>query len=635
MSDDASTIPYDSDQIQSSETTHDAQDGTALSISIFRPESATPDDPVPVLLQRTPYGKPTQPPEGGFAAQALNQGYVVAFEDTRGRGLSDGVFQPWIHEAVDGATTIEWLADQPWATEVGMFGGSSPGQVQLLAAAEDPDGLGAIAPTFTPSDVHRSDFFQDGAMSAMTFITWSFGDSVAGHTVDRLERRGDINSDTADALHDALDDALERIPDLVTYRPLVNLPTSVLGDVDLPKRLSPTDVVPHWKGWTSRPTYNDFWQSFDPEPIYDQITIPGLHTTGWYELCQHGTVTNYTGLRRASPEPQHLVIGPWAHQNQGQEVGEVDFGPRASAAAYGRSKQLLAFFETYLRDEPTVPFTDPNDPLVETFRASVVPILDARNEDDGNSERGAKEAKDREGSNRTGSGMWVAHADWPPTDVHSERWYLSSGGNAASDLTDGTLSRNLPSKFEPADSWIHNPVNPVPTRGGPLCCRDETQEPGAFERSDLQTRDDVATYTTPVFDSPVELAGPVSLRLTATTTAPDTDFTAILTHVTDDGQAYNLCEGIRRVQYRYGRDRSVPVEPDEFFTVNIDLWNIHYEVPTGDRLRLEVASSNHPRFDPHPGTTDPWRATAEEIQPAEQSIFHELDRKSTLTVFRR
>ena len=640
MTDDQ-TVPYDPDRIRTTKATHEAPDGTALSLVLFRPDSVTDDDPAPVLLQRTPYEKPTEPPEDGFAARALAQGYVVAFEDTRGRGESDGEFLPWVYEGEDGASTVEWLSDHSWAGQVGMFGGSSPGQVQLFAAAEQPDGLGAIAPTFTPSDLHRSDFFQDGAMSAMTFLTWSLGQSIAGHTVDRLERRGAIDDEMAEMLHSCLDEALERIPDLAAHRPLVEVPESIFTDVEFPDGLAATDLVPHWEPWTSRPAYDDFWASFDPEVVYDQITVPGLHTTGWYELCQHGTVTNYAMLRDASLAPQHLVVGPWAHQNQGQAVGDVDFGPLASAAAYGRDDQLLAFFDTYLRDSPTAPFDEPTTRLVETFRASIIPNPDAEHadgvDDSTDSVHRTGIEIDRTGTriDRTGTGTWVKHTDWPPEDVRRERWYLSSSGKAASDLVDGTLSPDRPGKFEPADTFTHDPTDPVPTRGGPLCCRDETLEPGAFERSDIQARDDVVTYTTEPFDRPVELAGPVSLRLTAATTAPDTDFVATLSHVTADGRAYNLCEGIRRAQYRFGRDRSVPVTPGEPFVVEIDLWNVHYEVPSGDRLRLEIASSSHPRFDPHPGTVEPWQAEPEDLRTAAQTVFHELDRESVLSVFRR
>ena len=591
------TTPYVSE-----EYVHDADDGTTLAVRVFRPEGSGPDDPVPILLQRTPYGRPEEP-TGNFRSMAIDAGYALAFEDVRGRGESGGEFLPWVQEGADGRATIEWLADRPWTTgDVGTFGGSSPGQVQLFAAAERPEGLRAISPMFTPGDLHRADFFQDGAMSALTFITWSLDESVAGHTVDRMEDDGTLPTDVADDCRDALSDALERLPDLARHRPLVDLVDDAFADVDLPADVGPADIVPHWDAWTSRPEYDDFWRSFDPEPDYGRIEVPGLHGTGWWELCQSGTLTNFAGLRDQSSAPQHLVVGPWAHQFTDAELGDLGFGEFASLGGYGYGELQLAFFDAYVRGEG--PFVADGDRLVETFRTTVV---------DG-----------------AGGGEWTAHDDWPPRDAAAERWYLHSEGDAATDRADGVLDRRRPGKFEPVDEYTHDPTDPVPTRGGPLCCGESSPEPGPVDQRPVEERPDVCTYTTEPLSDPLELAGSVALRLTASTTAPDTDFTGKLVHVTDGGSAYNLCEGIRRVRYRHGRDRPVPVDPGEPLRVEIDMWACHHRVPAGDRLRLEVASSNHPRFDPHPGTVDPWEASTADVRTAEQTVFHELDRGSVL-----
>lgn len=591
------TEPYRTDDY-----THEAPDGTDLALTVFRPEG---EGPFPVLLQRTPYGRPESPAGLGVAAPAVDAGYAVAYEDTRGRGDSGGQFRPWVHEAEDGAATVEWLAGRPWSSgRVGMYGGSSPGQVQLFAAAEQPDGLAAIAPMFTPSDLHRADFFQDGAMSAQTYITWSLGQSVAGHTVDRFREAGRLDAETAEAAHAALEAALDDLTETIESGPLLDLPERVFADVHLPDDVSPGDLVPHWETWTSRPTYDDFWRSFDPEPDYDRIEVPGLHLTGWYELCQQGTVTNYTGLRDRSPAPQHLIVGPWAHQDTSGALGDLAFGEHAAADAYGIWERHLAFFDTYVREEPTAPFADGR--LVETLRTSV-----------------------REGE---GASEWQRHRDWPPRDAHIETWHLHSDGDAATDLAAGRLIRDGPAKFEAADAWTHDPADPVPTRGGPLCCGEV--EAGPVDQREVERRPDVCTYTTPPLAEALELAGPVRAELTVATDAPDTDVTAKLVHVTSSGPAYNLCEGIRRARYRHGRDRESPV-PDGPFSLTVDMWDAHHEIPAGDRLRLEVASSNAPRFDPHPGTTEPWRTDPSARRTAEQRLFHERDRESRLVLTRR
>jgi hypothetical protein len=575
--------------------THEAPDGTDLAIRVFRPTATEP--PLPSLLQRTPYGRPETPDGLDVAVRAVDAGYAVAYEDTRGRGDSDGAFEPWVHEATDGAATVEWLADRPWSTgRVGMYGGSSPGQVQVLAALERPAGLAAIAPMFAPSDIHRADFFQDGAMNAQATLTWSF-DAVAADTVDRLHAAGRLDDATADAAHDAVEAATADLLATATTRPLVDLPDSVFADVDLPDDVAPADIVPHWKPWLSRPTYDDFWRAFDPEPDYDRIDVPGLHVTGWYELCQSGTLATYRGLRDRSSAPQHLIVGPWTHGNTSREVGELDFGASASAETYGLWEAHLAFFDTYVRDRPRPPFDEGR--LVETFRTELA------------------------------GGGWERHGDWPPADVEREQWFLRSSGAAATE--GGRLRRDRPPKFEPPDRWTHDPTDPVPTRGGPLCCGDVAA--GPYDRRGAERRDDVCTYTTPPLSAALDLAGPVRAALTLTTDAPDTDAVATLVHVSDDG-AYALASGIRRVRYRRGRDREVPV-PDEPIHVTVDMWDVHHRVPAGDRLRLEVASSDAPRFDPHPGTARPWNAAETEVRSATQALFHELDRESTLTVTRR
>ena len=389
------------------------------------------------------------------------------------------------------------------------------------------------------------------------------------------------------------------------FRSLVD---DVLADVDLPDGVTPGDVVPHWDAWTGRPEYDDFWRSFDPEPEYGRIEVPGLHGTGWWELCQSGTLANFTGLRDRSPAPQHLVVGPWAHQFTGSELGDLDFGEDASLMGYGYGELQLAFFDAHLKGSGDE-FYPNRDRLVETFRTTVI-----------------------DGENGEGGGEWTAHDDWPPTDAATERWYLHSDGDAAADPEDGVLDRRRHAKFEPADEYTHDPTDPVPTRGGPLCCGDWSPDPGPVDQRPVEERPDVCTYTTAPLSEPLELVGSVALRLTAATTAPDTDFTGKLVHVTDGGSAYNLAEGIRRVRYRHGRDRPVPIEPGEPFRVEIDLWASHHRIPAGDRLRLEVASSNHPRFDPHPGTTDPvpWEADREDVRTAEQTVYHETDRESVL-----
>lgn len=565
--------------VRSTNIEYEAADGTTLSANVFRPTDA---DSVPALLQRTPYGAPDFP-TSPFAIAALDAGYGVVIADVRGRGQSDGKFEPWVHERSDGRETVAWVADQDWCDgSVGMFGGSSAATTQLMAAAERPAGLDAICPQFAPSDIHGSDFFQDGAMSALTLISWSFG-WIAPHTAQRLEARGDIDAATKQAIEDACFDALEEIPDLTRHRPLVSVPERVFADVDLPVTMAPGDLVPHWDRWLSHPTYDDFWASFDAEQLYDAMAVPALHVTGWHDLCQDGTVTNYLGLTDATDATQHLVVGPWAHRNQSDRVGDVDFGPRADAERYGLTQLKLDFFDAHLREG------DADLPAVETFAMS------------------------------PSGGEWVRDEEWPPADSEPTRLHLAVGDGETHHLT------AAPPRDPDHLTYEHDPTDPIQTRGGPLCCRDATSEPGMFEQPLAPDRDDVLVFETPPLEEAVTIAGRVALSVLVDSTRPETDVTAKLLHVTDDG-AYNVADGIRRTSY----DRDGQLDGPTRLTV--DCWQTHHRVPAGDRIAVQVASSNWPRFDPHPGTTDPWTADADDVTTSTQTLFTGGETQSWLSL---
>lgn len=559
---------------------YEATDGTTLSANVFRPVGS---EPVPVLLKRTPYGAPSIP-TSPLATAALDAGYGVVIADTRGRGQSQGQFEPWVHERDDGHETVAWVRDQPWCSgSIGMFGGSSAATTQLLAAAEQPEGLNAICPQFAPSDIHGSDFFQDGAMSALTLLSWSFG-WIAPHTAERLAESGHIDADTKQAVESACYDALDAIPDLAKSRPLVGLPERVFADVDLPPTMAPADLVPHWDLWLSHPDYDEFWASFDAEQLYDELDVPALHITGWHDLCQYGTMTNYLGMtEHADTTDQHLIVGPWAHRNQTDRLGDVDLGVSADSDVYELTNRQLSFFDYHLKDAKQLDSSAGTDdelslPDIETFRMSPT------------------------------GGDWEISDSWPPSNTETIRWHLSHG-----DRDTHRLTRDAPEQSA-ALSYEHDPRDPIPTRGGPLCCRDATREPGIFEQPAVPDRDDVLVFISQPLPAETTIAGPIDVSLVVDSSQPDTDFTAKLLHVTDE-TAYNICDGICRVSYNHDGELDGPTR------LKINLWHTHYTMPEGDQLALHVASSNWPRFDPHPGTTDPWMTEPGDVETAYQEVF--------------
>ena len=196
-----------------------------------------------------------------------------------------------------------------------------------------------------------------------------------------------------------------------------------------------------------------------------------------------------------------------------------------------------------------------------------------------------------------GEQRWLSAASWPPEGVRIEHWYLDSNGRANSNRGDGKLSRDLP-RESPPDEFRYDPMNPVPSRGGPLCCSgNPADQAGPADQHDVEARDDVLVYTSPELAEPMRIAGPLRATLTVMSSARDTDFVARLVHVWPDGRATNIQEGALRARYRNGIDRPSLLEPGQRVELTIDMRSIAYFVPKGHRLRLQVTSSSFPRLE--------------------------------------
>jgi hypothetical protein len=221
-----------------------------------------------------------------------------------------------------------------------------------------------------------------------------------------------------------------------------------------------------------------------------------------------------------------------------------------------------------------------------------------------------------------GDNRWRFENEWPLARTQYTRYYLHSAGAANSRHGDGTLSPATPSAEEPVDSFVYDPRNPVPTRGGGLCCYQAALPAGAFDQRDIEARSDVLVYTTPPLEHDVEVTGPVEVRLWAATSAPDTDFTAKLVDVSACGYARNLNDGIIRARYRRSTTQAEPIRPGEVYEYTIDLGPTSNMFKAGHRIRLEISSSNFPHFDRNPNTGD-TSGDSTELRPALQTIFHD------------
>jgi putative CocE/NonD family hydrolase len=227
-----------------------------------------------------------------------------------------------------------------------------------------------------------------------------------------------------------------------------------------------------------------------------------------------------------------------------------------------------------------------------------------------------------------GENTWREEDDWPLARAKNTRYFLHSGGHANSLMGDGTLSTEAP-QAEPSDHFVYNPAEPVPTRGGGLCCDNERLASGAFDQRPVEARNDVLVFTTPAFKQEFEVTGPLSLELYASSSAVDTDFTAKLVDVWPNGLAQNLTDGILRARFRNSQEKSEFMNPGEVYEFTIDLWATSNVFKAGHRLRLEVSSSNFPRFDRNLNTGEP-AAFSSRVVKASNTVLHDREHPSAL-----
>ena len=551
------------------------RDGVILYADIYRPEA---DGCYPVLLQRTPYDKSLAKVGSLDAIRGAKDGYAVVIQDVRGRYTSEGEFYTFVNESNDGYDTIESLAGEAWCTgKIGMYGGSYVGATQWLAALAKPPHLSAIAPAITSDDYYEGWTYQGGAFQLNFALSWALG--LAAFNIDNLSRvLGDLSSE-----HQCLIDSLDAFADTAHFLPLESVPA-----------FARDDIAPYYRDWVEHYQNDDYWQRWNIATAHANIDIPAYHQGGWYDIFLGGTLRNFIGMCGHAPTEntrngQRLIIGPWMHDGVlAPKPGDVDFGLGAGGAAIDIHGKLLRWFDHWLKG---VDNGVDHDPSIELFVMGV--------------------------------NQWRSETEWPLERAKFTEYYFHSEGNAATDLNSGTLTTKLPDA-EPADSFEYDPHKPVPTQGGGLCCHNAQVPFGAFDQSKVEQRDDVVVYSTPPLDDDLEVTGPIRVILYAASSAPDTDFTAKLVDVSPCGRAINLTDGIVRARYRNSTEKAELLTPDEVYRYDIDLWATSNVFLKGHRIRIEITSSNFPRFDRNPNTGKPATNPAE-FNTATQTIMHDKD----------
>ena len=560
------------------------RDGTITYVDVCRPDAA---GGFPSLLMRTPYNKSETATRSSTldVIRAAQRGYAVVIQDIRGRYESSGEFYPFINEALDGRDSVEWVSGQPWCNgKVGMFGSSYNGATQWLAASANPPHLQGIAPGVTASDYHEGWTWQGGAFELGFNLSWSIGSlTVANWT--NLSKQLFLSSYQLDALLQAQDN----LPPVANHLPLNAYENLKDG------------LAPYYYDWLEHPEYDDYWRRVSIEEMHPNITVPAFNYGGWYDIFIGGTVENFAGMRRrggsdSARSHQRLCIGPWTHGGlQTSVMGERSFGAASSSIAADLQGQLLRFYDFILHEEENG-FTD--DKPVRIF------VM--------------------------GENVWRSEDHWPLDRAEPADYFMTSAGKANTLAGDGRLDRSAPTNAPP-DVFLYHPLNPVPTNGGNLCCDAADLVPGVFDQRPIETRADVLVYTSDPLDEDTEVTGPIAVTLYASSSAVDTDFTAKLVDVRPDGYAMNLCDGIIRARYRTPRQPASLLEPGNVYKFEIDLGPTSNVFKKGHSIRVEISSSNFPRFDRNLNTGEPI-GVAQTPAPALQTIYHTPDYPSRITL---
>ncbi|HEY0380219.1 MAG TPA: CocE/NonD family hydrolase [Pyrinomonadaceae bacterium] len=520
----------------------------------------------PVLVERTPYNRTG---ESGMAYELAAHGYVVVLQDTRGRYDSGGEFYPFRDESPDGYDTIEWAAQLENSNgKVGMFGGSYVGATQMLAAMARPPHLVAIFPYVTASEYYEGWTYQSGVL--MQWFTSSWTSILA---VDTLRRKADADL---------------RPKEWVSQLPVENYPV-----LKLP---TPASLAPYFRDWVEHERSDSYWQRWRVSDHYREMNVQGLHAAGWHDLFLKGSIKNYTGLRAEAAGPdaragQHLLVGPWAHAPTSPEgkIGDVVFGKSAVLDMTGTALRWFDYTLKGMRNEFA------SAPPVRLF------IM--------------------------GDNVWRDEQEFPLARTRYTKYYLHSSRGANGATGDGRLSVEEPGAERP-DQFEYDPNDPVPTIGGRLCCG-TALPPGPFDQRPNETRQDVLVFSTPPLDRDLEATGFVTVELYASTSAADTDFTALLADVDGSGYARFLTDGVVRARYRTTTAQPEEIVPGKVYKYVIDLWATGNVFKAGHSVRLYLSSSNFPRFNRNPNTGEPVLGSARSVK-ARQTVYHGGEYKSAL-----
>jgi putative CocE/NonD family hydrolase len=552
------------------------RDGVRLATDIYRPKNTTAR--VPTIFVRTPYNfnfwdvRNGVPSDMTAALTAVKRGYAYVVQNERGRFFSEGHYDILGAPRTDGHDALEWLSKQPWSNgKVGTTGCSSTAEYQMgVAALGHPAyaamnvqgfgaGVGRVGPYY-----EQGNWYRGGAVQ-MLFITWIYGQQ---NQVRPMFARETSQDDLIRA--SKWFDLVPQLARIDWSKALWHLPVQdILVAVDGPRGIFADAMPVDTGGRMIQRTPNDpAWYKGGLYHDDMPLNVPGLWFMSWYDVSVGPNLALYNHVRktadRAVAEQQWAIIAPVAHcaYRRAEEqtvVGERNMGD----ARLDYDEIVYGFFDRFVKGEGSARLD--NLPKVTYYTM--------------------------------GLNKWQASNTWPPEGAESMTFYLSSGGKANTLNGDGGLTESPPDTDRP-DSFTYDPKTPVPSYGGNVCCTGNAIQAGSFDQRTIESRDDVLVYTSQPFTHGTEVSGPIVPTLYVSSDAKDTDFTVKILDVYPDGRAFNLDESIQRMRYRDGYDKPlVWMEKAKVYKVMLQpLTTSNYFAP-GHRLRIEVSSSNFPRFD--------------------------------------
>ena len=542
------------------------RDGIRLATDVYRPKT---DKKVPIIFSRTPYnfnswGDGEQRTRTAQRAlEVVKRGYAYVVQNERGRYYSEGEWDILGVPLTDGYDAFTWMKDQFWSNgKIGTIGCSSTAEWQMAVAALDHPSHAAMVPQSYGAgvgrvgDINEQGNWYRGGAEQMLFFSWLYG---VEH--DKFKPRIPAGATQEDLIR------ISRFYDLAPENPPVDMAEALnhLPIQDILKNINGKHEV--FDKMIRRKVNDEDWYKGGLYHDNMEIGVPSFWFSSWYDVSITPNIALFNHVRNNAKDAtirdnQYLVIAPTLHCRYTRATENTIVGERnVGDARLNYDEQIYAWFDMWLKGEK-------NDFKEKTPRVQYYTM---------------------------GSNKWQAAETWPPENTTLTTYYLKSNGHANSLFGDGSLTTSKAGTDTP-DGFTYDPMNPVPSYGGNVCCTGNAVQGGAYDQYQMETRNDILVYTTDVLDEGVEISGFIESTLYVSSDAKDTDFTVKLIDVYPDGRAYNLDETIQRVRYREGYEKEVFMEKDKVYKLDLTPMSTSNYFKKGHRIRIEISSSNFPRF---------------------------------------